>query len=71
MKKYVVNILISIDQFINTIFGGDPDETLSSRMGKHEESCKICFYICMILNLFQKDHCRKSEEIDEGKDESI
>jgi len=67
-KKYGWNILISIDQLVNTIFGGDPDETLSSRMGKREKTCKICYVICMILNLFQKDHCIKSEEKDEGKD---
>jgi hypothetical protein len=35
MKQYIWNILISIDQFFNTIFGGYPDETISSRMGKH------------------------------------
>jgi len=32
--KYVLNILISVDQFGNTVFGGDPDETISSRIGK-------------------------------------
>jgi hypothetical protein len=34
MKKYIWNILVAIDQFINTVLGGDPDETMSSRMGK-------------------------------------
>ena len=71
IRKYFKNILISIDQLVNSLFGGDPDETLSSRMGKHEGNCKICFYICMVLNLFQKDHCVKSIEKDEGKDEAI
>jgi len=71
IKKYGWNLLIAIDQLINTIFFGDPDETLSSRMGKHEKDCKVCFYICMILNLFQKEHCIKSEEPDEGGNESI
>ena len=32
--KYIVNILIGIDQLGNTILGGDPDETISSRLGK-------------------------------------
>jgi len=67
-KKYGWNLLISLDQFINTVFGGDPDETLSSRMGKREKDCKICLVICLLLNLFQKDHCIKAEEKDEGKD---
>lgn len=35
VKKYIWNLLISIDQLCNTILGGDPDETMSSRMGKH------------------------------------
>ena len=33
--KYVWNILIAIDQFFNALFGGDPDETISSRAGKY------------------------------------
>ena len=32
--KYFLNFLISIDQLGNTILGGDPDETISSRLGK-------------------------------------
>ena len=35
MRKYLYNILIGVDQLVNAIFGGDPDETLSSRLGKH------------------------------------
>lgn len=35
VKKYLYNILIGVDQLCNTILGGDPDETMSSRMGKH------------------------------------
>ena len=32
--KWLLNILISIDQLGNTIAGGDPDEVYSSRLGK-------------------------------------
>ena len=32
--KYFLNILISLDQMGNTLLGGDPDETISSRLGK-------------------------------------
>ena len=32
--KWLLNILISIDQLGNTVLGGDPDETISSRLGK-------------------------------------
>jgi len=33
MLRYFKNILIGIDQLINTLFLGDPDETISSRTG--------------------------------------
>jgi hypothetical protein len=32
--KWFVNILIGIDQLGNAVLGGDPDETISSRLGK-------------------------------------
>ena len=35
ITKYLVNILVSLDQLAAVIFlGGDPDETISSRLGK-------------------------------------
>ena len=34
ISKWLVNMLISIDQLGNTLLGGDPDETISSRLGK-------------------------------------
>jgi hypothetical protein len=69
MKRYIWNILIGIDQFFNAVFGGDPDETISSRMGKHlaKHDCPFCNMMCKFLNLFQKDHCVKSIEKDEGE----
>ncbi len=66
--RYIWNILISIDQLANTLLAGDPDETLSSRMGKKRETCKPCYWLCRILSLLQPEHCEKSIEKDEGKD---
>lgn len=68
MRRYFWNILISIDQFFNTLFGGFPDETISSRMGKHLASrdCLFCNFMCGLLNLIDKNHCYKSIERDEG-----
>jgi hypothetical protein len=34
MRRYLYNLLIAADQFVNVIFLGDPDETISSRLGK-------------------------------------
>lgn len=79
MKKYVWNVLISFDQFVNTLFGGDPDETVSSRLGKwakdhkHTKGIKapIYFLANLVVELFEKDHFKKSIEEDEGKDEVL
>lgn len=71
VKRYFWNILISIDQLANTFLFGSPDETISSRMGKHiakkEDKCHICWFVCRFLDLFEKDHCKKSIEKDEGE----
>ena len=36
IRKYLRNLLVAIDQLLNTILGGDPDETISSRLGKRD-----------------------------------
>lgn len=68
VKQYFWNLLISIDQLLNTLLGGDPDETLSSRMGKKvaRRECVVCRVICRFLDLIQPGHCQKSIEPDEG-----
>lgn len=68
MRRYLWNLLIAIDQLINAAFGGDPDETMSSRMGKRlaQRDCWLCAFLCGLLNLIDKGHCIKSIERDEG-----
>lgn len=76
IKKYLVNILISIDQFFNTILGGDPDETISSRLGKcKEKGNRFCILTCKLLTkafsrfgIETKEHCIEAIEVDEGSD---
>lgn len=70
MGKYLWNLTISLDQFLNTLLGGNPDETMSSRMGKKlvkHEKCPVCRFLCKILNKIQKDHCVKAIEKDRGE----
>ena len=73
LSRYVWNILISIDQFFNTIFGGDPDETISSRCGKwlylpHSTlRWKVAYGLCRVLHMIDKNHCIKTIEHDEGQ----
>lgn len=72
MKQYLWNLLISLDQFGNTLAGGSPDETISSRAGKAMREGKVwgCI-LCRFLSWFEKDHCAKSIEADEGADAVI
>ena len=34
IKRYVINLLLAVDQLANTVLLGHPDETLSSRLGR-------------------------------------
>lgn len=70
---YVWRILISIDQSVNTLFGGEPDETISSRWGRmirdaRHKKKKAPWYArfgCALLNRLDKDHCAASIEYDD------
>jgi hypothetical protein len=64
---YFWNVLIAIDQLGNAVLGGNPDETISSRMGKaiRERRCYLCRVICWFLDKIDKDHCKESIEEDE------
>jgi len=64
--KYIWNLLIAIDQLANTVLLGDPDETISSRAGKRQDTQTWAKYLCWILNKIDKNHCKKSIELDEG-----
>lgn len=65
MKLYIYNLLISIDQLINTIFGGAPDQTISSRLWKHRDN-RVAYMLVIIVDLIfhwhEQEHCRKSFE---------
>lgn len=82
MKKYLWNIVVLIDQALNTVFGpllnvlfgvkehrfGDPDETLSSVLGKNVQDgeCVGCKFICRVLNWLDPNHCAENIETDRG-----
>jgi hypothetical protein len=66
LQKYLFNILISIDQFFNALFFGDPDETISSRCGKRRSTCRFCKWLCRHLDAIDKNHCSDAVEKDEG-----
>lgn len=68
IKKYLLNILISIDQFVNTVAGGDPDETISGRLGKHFPNSEFRKFVDW---MFGPDHCKESIEEEEGSNAVI
>ncbi len=65
--RWAHNVLLSIDQGANALLGGDPDETISSRLGKWlagDNMARRAFarVVCPALDLLmlERDHCRKS-----------
>lgn len=65
MKAYFWHIFIGLTQLLNTLLGGWPDETTSSRLWRLREQGKtIGFYGVEIVDaLFAwqtVDHCRKA-----------
>ena len=72
--RYFWNILIAIDQLGNAILGGDPDETISSRMGKmirNKTATPLEHGLCDVLDVIDKDHCEESIEEDEGSRKAL
>lgn len=64
-KKLGADLLISIDQYVNVIFLGDPDETISSRLGKKILDGRADWfhkYVCKELDKVDKNHCLDSIE---------
>lgn len=66
--SYVKNVFIAVDQLINTVLGGWPDETLSSRAWRWK-GARIRAWPCRIIDLFlffdragSKGHCQLSYE---------
>lgn len=71
VSKYLWNILLGVDQLLNTLIGGDPDETISSRAGKLVDTSRVACVLCRFLNWFDKEHCKKSIEPDEGSNSTL
>lgn len=66
IKLYIRNVLIALDQLGNALTGGDPDETISSRVAKlrHRWPWK---YLGVALEKVDPGHLDKSIECDEGQ----
>lgn len=65
MKTYLINVLIGVDQFINTLLAGMPDETLSARAWRMRNKPYWKYARPFIDGLFfalcgQRHHCLKA-----------
>lgn len=68
MKRYLMNILSALDRLANAITFGSGDETISSRLGKAQaKGSHFACVFCRFLDLFQRGHCAKSINPDDGK----
>lgn len=74
--KYIYNNLIAIDQLLNSGMGGDPQETVSSRLGKLKRknggiipiTRPWARLIAHALDRIQTNHCTRSINDSEGSD---
>jgi len=63
---YLTNIVIAFNQLMNAILNGPPDETLSARAWRTEQSGKVFGKIfrplidTLFLLALQRDHCAKA-----------
>ena len=65
MKLYFLRVLVALDQFINTLFGGHPDETFSAscyRKKGQEWYWLAAFYFVNTLFFWQlkPSHCERA-----------
>jgi hypothetical protein len=64
LKNYAYNLFLNASQTMNTITGGDPDESISSRIGKSIKRGGLASRIPMPG--FARRHFEASVELDEG-----
>ena len=70
--RYIMNWLRWLDEGLNVLTGGDANETMSSRAGKGvKEGKRWACVLCRFLDLFQKDHCARSINADDGANATL
>lgn len=58
--KYGKNLLIAIDQLLNAVFAGYPDETLSARAWRWSRDGKRDWPRSVLDFIFGANHCQES-----------
>lgn len=67
LNRYFWNIMIALDQLLNALLFGDPDETVSSRAAKNLHLWHWDL-LARVLEYIDPGHMDRSLEKDEGKD---
>jgi hypothetical protein len=62
--QYFLNVLIAIDYLANAVAGGDPDESISERLGREWPNSFMRKFVDF---LFGKNHCKEAGCKDTGK----
>lgn len=66
LKEYFWNILVALDQLLNTMFSGYPDETFSARIHRKAEAgqwfWRVLRRVVDRVFFWQEGHCRASYE---------
>lgn len=72
LRGYAFDLWVSSDQYVNTVFRGNPDHTISGRVGYHARRGREGYQFAekVIDGLFylvirQRNHCAQSIEPDE------
>jgi hypothetical protein len=73
MRQWLINIFVSLDRLGSALVGLDPDETISSALGKVVEKGYTAFWplakiidLCALFLFQQTNHCARSIQRDEG-----
>jgi hypothetical protein len=70
--RYVMNFLILLDEALNTLAAGSPNETVSERAAKaRNEGRKWGCVLCGFLNRINPGHCDKALKSTIGDDAVI
>ena len=71
-EGYAHRDLVALDQFLNVMADGSPDETISSRAARADEKGKLWGRVLSrFLNLFQSDHGAKAQAGDVERAEVV
>ena len=60
-RQLVLNGLLAADRAANALLLGDPNETISQRLGRAENAGnRVAWALCRVLNVINRDHCQWS-----------